>query len=184
MNVIPGSILYPVLVLWRYLVSKSLIPIFGLNYRWGFDQNSQEDVDRTIPNELCSFINRLFLYFFVQVPVMFAVGTVIGILFILAPSMSIISLYMFGLETTLNDGDGAGLIVASGEVIFIIFTLGYFINKYSKNTRCKVIEKALSPLKSFYEVIEMYYKAKHDKFCPLLEFEEKKVVVKKAKNTK
>ncbi len=191
MNVTPGTAIYPLLVLWRYLISNSLVPIFGIR------DSLTSDIDDSIPNELCSFINRLVLYFFVQVPAMFLIGTGIGMVFILMPVLASISLFFLGLEATLSDPvvGSFGLVIMIFESICLSLILGHIIHMYSKSTKCKsaknaadvvlyLPKKALSPLKSFYEVIVMYYQAKHDKFCPRLEFNEKKVVVKKSKNTK
>lgn len=78
--------------LWTYLIHNSLVPVWFLRThyphtyvdKWGY---TERDLDRPekIPNDLCSYINRLFLYFFFQVPSLLVMGLLIFGFCIFAP---------------------------------------------------------------------------------------------------
>lgn len=197
MNVLPGHILYPLYRLWIYLISKSLITPWFIKRETGhYLDEYKTEPESFIPRSLCPFLNRLVLYFIVQVPIIFVAGLMMSLITIYSQVDLLMALYVspgFVAGMELCADSIGGLAVIGGILILVeivvLFVVMYIIimGKLEANKEKKWAKFALDVVaaadetpKLFFKPIiypfglfKLWYQAHHDKFCPSLSFEQK-----------
>lgn len=172
--------------LWRYLLDKSLIPMWFVSERWNYDSDWRRRPDHAagIPNDLCSYINRILLYLVIQAPALAIIGTVILFVTVLTPVMGWI--YVLG---GVEEGPDpwfvpVGMVLTMAYIASALWIGFLYLKKetgffeavadkleVSYDTR-RSIRLRVNKITSPFQILWDYAKAVHNKVCLRLTFEE------------
>lgn len=189
MNVSPGHVLYPLYRLWIYILSKSLIPMWFVKYNgsgsW-YDDDPKTKPESFVPLSLCPFLNRLVIYFLIQVPLMFIGFGCVALIFAGSQILLLMAWFITGdfgdairlLEEPIGVF-GAMFLVAELVVatVFALLTLKLHMRKNREKKWVQCVYAATDAPRMFFKpvlypwhIFSMWYEARHDKFCPTLTF--------------
>lgn len=193
MNVSQGHVLYPLYRLWIYILAKSLIPMWFVKYNgsgsW-YDDDPKTKPESFVPLSLCPFLNRLAIYFLIQVPMMF-IGFGILSMIVLGSQIHLLMAWfitgdLFTAFDILDDAvGGVGVMFIGVELAIVIVITLMMLRAYMRdNSKKKWVQCVYSasdaigetprlffkPVLYPWHILSMWYEARHDKFCPTLTF--------------
>lgn len=194
MNVSPGHVLFPLYQLWMYLLTKSFAPLWFVKRNRDADWHDEQKTEPKsfIPNSLCPFLNRLVLYFAVQVPAML-IGLGVASFILIYSQIE----FFMGWHITGGMDGSFDLVGEFAKVGFAFFCIEIFISivfaciyarlylRDSQNRKKKWVQcvntalesvgdtptKLVKPILYPWHVLNIWFEARHEKFCPTLTFE-------------